>query len=61
MKEKNINIWKHKLDWVASKGGMAFLNTHPDFMNFNGEMPMVLATAVVVDDSLPHQPPGPWG
>ncbi len=36
MKEKNIEIWKQKLDWIAKKGGMALLNVHPDYMNFNG-------------------------
>ena len=36
MKERNIEIWKKKLDWIAEKGGMAFLNTHPDYMNFCG-------------------------
>jgi hypothetical protein len=34
MKEKNNSIWKRKLDWIAEKGGMALLNTHPDYMNF---------------------------
>jgi peptidoglycan/xylan/chitin deacetylase (PgdA/CDA1 family) len=34
MKEKNINIWKRKLDWIVEKGGMALLNTHPDYMKF---------------------------
>jgi hypothetical protein len=34
--EKSIDIWKRKLDWVASQGGMALLNTHPDYMNFSG-------------------------
>ncbi len=34
MEEKNIDIWKRKLDWIAEKGGMALLNTHPDYMNF---------------------------
>jgi hypothetical protein len=33
-KEKTIHIWKQKLDWIAQKGGMALLNTHPDYMNF---------------------------
>lgn len=33
--ERNINIWKKKLDWIAEKGGMALLITHPDYMNFN--------------------------
>jgi len=34
MKEKNIDIWKRKLDWIVEQGGMALLNTHPDYMNF---------------------------
>ena len=34
LKEKSIDIWTRKLDWIASKGGMALLNTHPDYMNF---------------------------
>ena len=39
MKEKTIDIWKKKLDWIAEKGGMALLNTHPDYMNFgDGKM-----------------------
>jgi hypothetical protein len=33
LKEKDIRIWKDKLDWIAGKGGMALLNTHPDYMN----------------------------
>jgi peptidoglycan/xylan/chitin deacetylase (PgdA/CDA1 family) len=38
MREKNINIWKRKLDWIAEKGGMALINVHPDYMNFgNGK------------------------
>jgi hypothetical protein len=36
MKEKNIDIWKQKLDWIAEKGGMALVNTHPDYINFKG-------------------------
>lgn len=36
LKEKNIDIWKQKLSWIAKKGGMALLDTHPDYMNFNG-------------------------
>ena len=35
MKEKNIDIWKRKLDWIAEIGGMALLITHPDYMNGN--------------------------
>jgi hypothetical protein len=36
MREKNIDIWKKKLDWIAARGGMALLITHPDYMNFEG-------------------------
>lgn len=36
MKEKSIDIWKQKLDWIAKNGGMALLVSHPDYMNFNG-------------------------
>jgi glycosyltransferase involved in cell wall biosynthesis len=39
LQEKNIEIWKQKLDWIAEKGGMALLNTHPDYMAFNGGRP----------------------
>jgi hypothetical protein len=37
MRERNINIWKKKLDWIAENGGMALLNSHPDYMNFGGK------------------------
>ena len=33
MKERNIDIWKKKLDWIVENGGMALLITHPDYMN----------------------------
>jgi len=36
MKEHTIDIWKKKLAWICEKGGMALINTHPDYMNFNG-------------------------
>jgi hypothetical protein len=34
LREKNTDIWKHKLQWIAEMGGMALLNTHPDYINF---------------------------
>jgi len=34
LKEKDNQIWKDKLDWIVEKGGMALLNTHPDYMHF---------------------------
>jgi hypothetical protein len=36
MREKDISIWKKKLDWIAEKGGMVLVNSHPDYMNFEG-------------------------
>jgi hypothetical protein len=35
-REKSINLWKQKLDWIAAHGGMALLNSHPDYMKFDG-------------------------
>jgi hypothetical protein len=35
MKENNIDIWKNKIDWIASRGGMALINVHPDYIQFN--------------------------
>jgi hypothetical protein len=35
LKEKNIKIWMEKLDWIAAKGGMVLLNTHPYYMDFD--------------------------
>jgi len=36
MKNTNIDIWKKKVDWIAENNGMALLNTHSDYMGFNG-------------------------
>jgi hypothetical protein len=33
MRQKNIDIWKKKLDWIAANGGMAMVITHPDYTN----------------------------
>jgi len=35
MREKNIDIWKKKLDWIVEKGGMVLFISHPDYMNFS--------------------------
>ena len=35
MRQKNIDIWKKKLDWIAENGGMALFISHPDYINFN--------------------------
>jgi glycosyltransferase involved in cell wall biosynthesis len=39
LREPNIDIWKRKIDWIAEHGGMALLNTHPDYMCFDGAKP----------------------
>ena len=36
LRERDIRIWVDKLDWIADRGGMALLNTHPDYMRFDG-------------------------
>jgi hypothetical protein len=36
LQERDDGIWRRKLDWVAAHGGMALLNVHPDYMNFDG-------------------------
>jgi hypothetical protein len=39
--EKTTSIWKQKLDWIAEKGGMALMITHPDYMVFDESAPRV--------------------
>ena len=37
MQQKNIDIWKKKLNWIAESGGMALFITHPDYISFNNK------------------------
>ncbi len=37
MEHNNIDVWKKKLDWIAENGGMALVNTHPDYMHFGND------------------------
>ncbi len=39
MQEQNPDIWKKKLDWVANRGGMALMLSHPDYMHFGEGRP----------------------
>lgn len=32
--EESPEIWLHKLDWIAKRGGMALVNIHPDYIDF---------------------------
>lgn len=34
LREKTVDIWKNKLDWIAANGGMALVNIHPDYIDF---------------------------
>ncbi len=34
LRERTDRIWKQKLEWIAERGGMALMNTHPDYMSF---------------------------
>ena len=38
LQERNIDLWRRKLDWIARNGGMVLLNTHPDYMNYDGNI-----------------------
>jgi glycosyltransferase involved in cell wall biosynthesis len=35
--EKSARIWIEKADWIATHGGMALVNVHPDYIRFDGE------------------------
>jgi glycosyltransferase involved in cell wall biosynthesis len=37
LRERMPDIWLRKLDWLAGKGGMALLNLHPDYIDFDGD------------------------
>lgn len=37
--EKTIDLWKKKVDWIADRGGMVLVNTHPDYMAFTDSDP----------------------
>ena len=33
--ESTIDVWTKKLDWISSRGGMALVNVHPDYVSFD--------------------------
>ncbi len=47
LQEKTNDIWKQKLEWIESRGGMALLNVHPDYVDFGDGKP--------ADDEFPVQ------
>jgi glycosyltransferase involved in cell wall biosynthesis len=36
LREETAEIWCRKLDWIAGHGGMALVDSHPDYMAWNG-------------------------
>jgi hypothetical protein len=36
LREKGTEIWDQKLAWIAENGGMAMMDTHPDYMALKG-------------------------
>ena len=36
LRANSIDVWRTKLDWLASQGGMVLLNVHPDYVDFAG-------------------------
>lgn len=39
LQENGNKIWKQKIRWIARHGGLALLNTHPDYMCFDRRNP----------------------
>lgn len=39
LREPTNDIWRNKVDWIASKGGMVLINVHPDYLRFQGSGP----------------------
>ena len=37
LKEAHPITWKNKLNWISKNGGMALLNVHPDYINFENK------------------------
>ena len=37
LQETGIDIWQRKLAWIAQHQGMALLNVHPDYLQFDNE------------------------
>lgn len=33
LKQKDISIWKSKIDWIIKNRGMVLALTHPDYLN----------------------------
>jgi hypothetical protein len=55
MQYRTIDVWEKKLAWLARNGGMALINTHPDYMSFNGRInPSSTYDVKIYDKFLKH-------
>lgn len=52
--EETPEIWKRKLDWIASRGGLALVNIHPDYVDFSGRRTSACYPSTLVRDFLDH-------
>jgi len=41
LRENSPEIWRSKTEWIAARGGMALLNVHPDYIDFDGDQQSV--------------------
>jgi hypothetical protein len=51
-RDRAIDVWKAKLDWVAAHGGLALVNVHPDYLAFDGQKPGVSESSSAVYEEL---------
>ena len=54
LREEGIEVWKRKLDWVASRGGMALLIVHPDYMAFDDNPGMTEYPSALYEEFLTY-------
>jgi hypothetical protein len=55
LEERSADIWKHKLDWIASHGGLALINIHPDYIDFQSAgFENLRYPASMIEDLLNH-------
>lgn len=52
--EETPEIWKRKLDWIASRGGLALVNIHPDYVDFSGRRTSSCYPSSIIRDFLDH-------
>lgn len=38
LRERSIDVWKKKIDWIVERGGMVLLNVHPDYVAFGHQV-----------------------